>query len=200
MLVADRTFDVTLSGISLPGALGTPSTSSVMILEEAGLSFSLPNYLVHEEDGGITVTVHRLFDSSGPISVHYATSDGTAGSTDYTTTSGFLNWADGDPGDMSFTIPIMSDGLNEGNETFTLSLSAATGNAQLGTQSTAIVTIAKSNGAQAGFPFTDVDGDIVTPKLAGKLGTLTYYLTNGTGPTAELDPVGTSSTNSESWV
>jgi hypothetical protein len=38
---------------------------------------------------------------------------------------------------------------------------------------------------------TDPDGDLVTLKLAGKVGSLTYYLTNDTGPISEVDLIGT---------
>jgi Calx-beta domain len=138
------------------------------------------------------------------VSVHYATSDGAATSpADYTATSGDLNWADGDAADKTFTVAIVDDTFSEGNEAFNLTLSAATGNADLGPQSTATVTIAKSDGTtitgtdkKPQSTFTDSDGDLVTVKLGGKVGTLTYYQTNGTGPISEIDLIGTDSSKS----
>lgn len=51
---------------------------------------------------------------------------------------------------------------------------------------TAAVTIAKNSVQASGTTFTDADGDPVTVKLTGP-GTLTFYLTNGTGPISEID-------------
>ena len=49
-----------------------------------------------------TITVSRT-GSDGAVSVHYATSNGTATGGDYTATSGALNWTDGDAADKTFT-------------------------------------------------------------------------------------------------
>jgi len=43
---------------------------------------------------------------------------------------------------------------------------------------------------------TEPDGDQVTLKLGGKVGSLTYYLTNGAGPISEVDVIGTDPTKS----
>jgi hypothetical protein len=85
--------------------------------------------------------VSRTGGSYGAASVNYATANGsaTAGS-DYTTTTGTLNWADSDTGDKHFDVPITDDALSEASETFTASLSGATG-APLGTPTTTTVTI-----------------------------------------------------------
>jgi hypothetical protein len=200
---ADKAFTVGLSNISLAGALGPQSTTTVNINEEGGLSFSAANYNT-AEGGSVTITVHRLFDSVGAVSVNYATSDGTAtAGSDYTTTTGTLNWADGDSADKTFNVPVAADGVSEGTESFNLTLSSPTGNGLAGPQSTATVTIAKSNGITIDgtskvtkSTFTDADGDQVTISLGGKVGTLTYYLTNGKGPISEIDLAGTDPTKS----
>jgi hypothetical protein len=113
-------------------------------------------------------------------------------------TSGTLTWLDGDTADQTVHVPIAADGINEGRETINLTLSNPTGNALAGPQSTATITIAPSNGvtvtAGSKSPkstFTDADGDQVTISLGGKVGTLTYYLTNGKGPISEIDLSGT---------
>ena len=203
ILDGDKSFSLNLSGISLAGALGTPATATVNILEIGGLSFGAANYNVNEGDGTVTVTLQRLFDSSGAVSVHYSTADGTATSPDdYTATSGTFNWTDGDSADKSFTVPIIDDSLSEGNEKFSLILSAASGNAELGPQVTATVTIAKSDGATIDGTdkkpqaiINDSVGDLVTLKLLGKVGTITYFENNGVG-LSEIDLSGTDSTKS----
>jgi hypothetical protein len=60
--------------------------------------------------------------------VDYATSNGTAiAGSDYTATGGTLNWTDGEISAKTFTIPILDNALYEGDKTFTVALSGATG-------------------------------------------------------------------------
>ena len=72
-----------------------------------------------------TVTLSRA--SAETVTVDYTTSDGTATSDeDYTETSGTLTFA-ADDLSKTIAVPILDDALNEGNETFTLTLSNASG-------------------------------------------------------------------------
>ncbi|OAD18731.1 Na-Ca exchanger/integrin-beta4 domain protein, partial [Candidatus Thiomargarita nelsonii] len=87
------------------------------------VQFTLASYSVAENGGQVSIIATRVGDSNGAISVNYATSDNTAtAGSDYTATSGTLNWADGDATDKSFTITISDDGKSEGPETFTITL------------------------------------------------------------------------------
>ena len=106
------------------------------------LQFNAANFSVNENAGTATVTVDRLGGNSSAVSVHYATSAGSATSgTDFTSVSGTLSWAAGDLSSKTFTVPIKDDSLNEFNETITVALSAPSGGATLGNQKTATVTI-----------------------------------------------------------
>ena len=71
------------------------------------------------------VTLSRA--SRAPVAVAYATADGsaTAGS-DYTATSGTLTFAAGETA-KTVSVPVLDDAHDEGEETLTLRLSAATG-------------------------------------------------------------------------
>ena len=65
--------------------------------------------------------------SSGPVAVAYATADGTAtAGADYTRTSGTLTFAPGETG-KTVAVPVLDDAVDEGEETFTLRLSDASG-------------------------------------------------------------------------
>ena len=79
------------------------------------------------EDETIDFAVSLSRAASGPVSVTYATADGsaTAGS-DYTATSGTLTFAAGETS-KTVSVPVLDDAHDEGDETLTLRLSAATG-------------------------------------------------------------------------
>lgn len=74
------------------------------------------------EGGNATLTVTRSGGSSGVVSVGYSTVAGTAGTGDYTTTSGALTWADGDTADKTITVPITADATAESAESFLVCL------------------------------------------------------------------------------
>jgi hypothetical protein len=196
---ADGAFAVNLSNVSLSGALGSPATATVNVYEEAGLTFAAAAF-AGAEGAGADFVVKRTLDTHGVVTIDYATGDGTAtaASGDYTPTRGTLTWADGDTADKTVHVAIAADGINEGRETINLTLSSPTGNAQAGPRAAAPITIAPSDGVTiAGSSkitkstFADADGDRVTVALGGKAGTLTYFLTNGRGPIAEIDLAGT---------
>ena len=87
-----------------------------------------------------TFTVTLSPASSGTVTVNYATANGTAtAGTDYTATSGTLTFT---PGQTSQTVavPVLGDTAIEANETFTLTLSSASGAALSRAVATATIT------------------------------------------------------------
>lgn len=85
-----------------------------------------------ENSGSFTINVNRTNGSTGTVTVHYATADGTAHApADYTSTSGTLTFNDGET-IKPITVPIIDDNTPEGFENFTLTLSSPTGGAVLG--------------------------------------------------------------------
>lgn len=106
------------------------------------LQFSASSYTVNENNTPAVITVSRTGASSGPISVQYATSNGTAvAGSDYTTKTGALNWSAGDLAPKTFTISILNDAAVEADETVNLTLSSPTGGAVLGNPDTATLFI-----------------------------------------------------------
>jgi hypothetical protein len=127
------------------------------------LQFSASNYNDAETDSGThttTINVSRAGGgTSGAVSVHYATSAGTAAAgTDYDETSGDLNWANGDATYKTFNITVHGDTTFEPDETVNLTLSSPTGGAVLGTPSTATLTIQNDDGTPPP-PVVYVDDD-----------------------------------------
>ncbi len=94
------------------------------------------------EGEAVTVTVSRDGGTDGAVSVDYATADGSATAPgDYLTASGTLTWDDGDGAAKSFTVTLVDDLLVEGDESFTVTLSAPGGGATLGNRTTAEIVI-----------------------------------------------------------
>jgi hypothetical protein len=83
-------------------------------------------------------------NGTNAFSVDSATSNLTAeAGSDYTATSGTLMWGAGDASTRTITIPITFTGAIEGNETFQVTLSNATGQTLVGNYASAVVTIAE---------------------------------------------------------
>ena len=92
-----------------------------------------------QDEGNVnyTYTVAITGKSAGTVTVNYATANGTAtAGPDYTAASGQLSWATGDTGNKTFVVPVKEDTLDEFDETFTSTISGASG----ATISTATVT------------------------------------------------------------
>ena len=120
---------------SVTGAVWTFTTT----LDE--VHFAAATSSVPEHGGPALVTVVRENPSGGPLTVHYATTNGTAiAGLDYTAVSGTLTFA---PGALSanFLIPILDDNLGEGNKTILLGLSQAPPGVLLSVPSNAVLTI-----------------------------------------------------------
>ena len=111
---------------------------------------------VSEAANNAVLKVNRSGGSSGAVSVAYATANGTAtAGTDYTTTTGTLNWADGDVAAKAITVPIIHHTLGASAKTFSLALSNPTGIA-LGSPSSVTVTLYNNVPA---VPFPDTSGN-----------------------------------------
>ncbi|MCB1866915.1 MAG: hypothetical protein KDG50_15970 [Chromatiales bacterium] len=143
----DEPLNLSLSGPTGGAILGTQSTAVLSIVDNdippaGALQFSSPTYLVVEGVPSALITVTRTGGTSGPVSVMYATADGTAvNPDDYLNSFGVLNWPHGDGSNKTFIVPIVSDSYKELPETINLSLGGPTGGAVLGGIPTAILTI-----------------------------------------------------------
>ena len=134
----DETFTVTLSNASgadlgTSTATGTIRNRSVVVETTPTVGIAGGNG-TEGTDSSITFTVTLDEAASGTVTVDYATSDGTAtAGDDYTSASGTLTFSAGTTS-QSVSVPIADDEENESDETFTVTLSNASG-ADLGTSS-----------------------------------------------------------------
>jgi CSLREA domain-containing protein len=133
------------------------------------IRFSSAIYNTTESSFAATITVERIGDSTPAVSVDYATADDSAvtppilpcstpglvsSRCDFTTAVGTLKFAPAETS-KTFTVLISQDSHVEGAEGVTLTLSNVKGNAVLGTQSTATLTIADDVSEPAGNPIDD---------------------------------------------
>lgn len=126
-----------------------------------------------------TLSVTRTNGNTGPASVDFNTSNGSAiAGSDFTATSGTLSWTDGDSAAKTINIPVLNNPAATGDKTFTVNLSnPAFG--LLGPLSTASVTLT----ASAATP-TPAPTSTPTPTPAGspaQLGNISSRVAVGTG-------------------
>jgi uncharacterized delta-60 repeat protein len=151
---ADEQFSVNLSNPQGGVILAEASTIVTIFSDDAPvpgtLAMAEATVSVNETAGTITLSVTRTAGSDGVVGVSYATSAGSATEgSDFTATSGTLSWADGESATKTIVVPILDDADYELEETFSVTLSAVTGGAGLGADTTT-VTIINDDPAQQG--------------------------------------------------
>ncbi|MBE9097846.1 Ig-like domain-containing protein, partial [Tychonema sp. LEGE 07203] len=126
---------------SVSDGVATASAAANINVAKAGtFNFSDANYIVDENGNFATITVTRT-DADNPADVSYSTSDGTAGDrSDYSQTAGILSFGIGETS-QTFTVPIIDDSEIEGDETVNLTLNNPTNGFDLGSVPSAVLTI-----------------------------------------------------------
>lgn len=130
----DETFFLLLaSPVNATIAAGTGTGTITNDDQQASVSLSIQNVSLPEGNGGTTpflFTVNLSAPAPNPVTVQYATANGTAVSggknLDYTRAAGTLSFA---PGETSKTLSVLVNGdtLIEPDETFSVTLSGAVG-------------------------------------------------------------------------
>ena len=118
----DETIDLALTALS-GAVVGVTRTREHKILDDDNppiLGFTTAAAQT-PETGTATLTVTLAVASAKTVSASYSVAAGSAGTTDFTATSGTLTFAPGETS-KTFTIAITDDTLFEGNETLTVSL------------------------------------------------------------------------------
>jgi Calx-beta domain len=119
---------------------------------------SIDDVIATEGDAGLTAfrfTVSLEAPQSAPVTVDFATADGTATApSDYTGTRGTLTFAPGETA-KTVTVQVNGDTTVEPNETFNLNLSNATGNATIA-DAQGVGTIANDDQAPSRISINDV--------------------------------------------
>ena len=165
------------------------------------LQFTTNRYSVAESAGTLTLTVQREGDTGQEVRVDYATADGTAvQGLKYTAVSGTLTFAASET-HHAIEVPITNDALVSGSRNFKVLLRNPVGGADLGSRSTATVSIIDSDlGIQfqlGAYAITEDAGAVLIGIVRGDDGnvpvTLTFATANGTAMSG-VDYAGTTNT------
>ncbi len=183
---ADEIVGIELTGASLGGApvsVIPPAAATLTIIDnDTGgvLQFGAARYSLREGGGSAHVIVTRSGGLASGVTVSYATQDGTAAvGQDYEWTYGTLSFGAGQTS-AAFDVPIIQDGLGEGDETFTVQLSSARGRAVLGLRDSVPVTIVDDD---AYVRLVAASGSVVE----GGDATLTFQRVNSTAAGVSVD-------------
>jgi uncharacterized delta-60 repeat protein/M6 family metalloprotease-like protein len=131
-LAVGTTFNDTAAGITIKpvaqGGSGTEEYLDVQIAYQPKVQWSLGNYYVDAQGGHAILTLSRSQNSTGALSVNFATASGTAVSpTNFTAQSGTVSWADGDTADKTISITLLPHAQAGTTTNFTVTLSGVSG-------------------------------------------------------------------------
>lgn len=151
-----ETVNLSLTNPTGGATIGTQNSATLNILDnDSSIQFGSPTFSVNEDGTPIlAVAVTRNGDTSTAASATVNLTNGTAtggsqpfvSGTDFDNAAQVVNFAPGETSKI-LTIPINDDSLVEGNETVNLTLTNPTGNATIGTQSAATLTIVDNDTA-----------------------------------------------------
>jgi hypothetical protein len=144
----NETIQLTLSN-AVGASLGAIATAELTITDNDGppvVQLSSGYYTVAEGVAQAVITVTRTGGSNGGITVAYATTNGTAGNSDYSIATGVLTFDAGETS-KTFVIPIADDLEVESSETVNIEITNAGGGALLGAQTQAVLTITDNDTA-----------------------------------------------------
>ncbi len=194
----NETVVLTLTNPTNGAVLGAQTTTTLTITDNdpapAGtIQFAAAAATATENSGSIVLTLTRTGGTTGAVTVMVEATGGTATSgSDFTGVPATVTFADGQT-TATLTLPILDDTAVEGDETAILTLSAPTGGAVLGTQTTTTLTITDNDTvptaavvqfAAPTFPVAENAGTatVILTRTGGTTGavTVTVMVTGGT--------------------
>ncbi len=167
-----------------PNSTNNVASGTVTVTNGPGtLQFSAPSYTFSETARTAQVTIVRASGNLGAVTVNYATADGTGvAGTNYTAVSGTLTFAAGQLS-QTINVPILDDGVVNGNKTVNLALSSPGGGASLGSPSTATLILTEGD-----FDVTGPQVTNVQPVGAGRLSGVTITFSEPLDPARATNP------------
>ena len=139
---SNETFTVVLGVPGGEASLGTNTSVLVTILDNDSTLFLTTNSAsVFEDAGSVTLSIRRTGYTNNTVTADFTTADGSATSPgDYLAQNGSLSFGLGIT-NLTVSVVIVNDQLQEATESFSLQLTNATGEASLGVVTNAMITI-----------------------------------------------------------
>ena len=152
----NETVNLSLANPTGGARIGAQSTATMTIVDnDSTIEFSDPFFSVNENGIEAAITVTRTGRTTGAVSAFVNLTDGSATApADYTNGLIAVNFAAGDNTPQVINIPIIDDMREERTETINLRLVRPTGNATIGTQRTAVLSIIDNDGPPIGGRLT----------------------------------------------
>ena len=156
VITPDLTVNLALNP-SPPASFGDQPVALLTIInDDSTIAFSAPTFIVAKNaiNGLATINIQRLGTASGTSTVQFSTAAGGSAlaGTDYWPTNTFVIF---NPGvtNVSVTVPIINNGMPEGNQTVALQLTGVTGSLT-GSPSNALLTIIDTVNAPGQLSFS----------------------------------------------
>ena len=188
-VTGDLQFTMGLLSPSGGAQIGIPSMTTIIIKDvDTGLSFTTNATTVMKNGTNVVLTVRCSNTNAEPVSVNFATSNGSAvAGVDYTATNGVLTFSNG-VATQTITVPILKNSGLNGSHLFTVGLFNPTGTGRILSPSTNLVTILDSN---SGLHFSSAN--YLANKTDG-VSLITVYRTEYTDTVSSVDFVVTNGT------
>ncbi|MES2474372.1 MAG: Calx-beta domain-containing protein [Verrucomicrobiota bacterium] len=122
------------------GSIEFMKGSKLLISAAPVVTFLRVATTLSEDAGSVTVTVRRMTNLHGTVTVNYATVPDTATTSDYTHTSGTLSFGPSETS-KNITIPLIDNAANDGVRRFTVALSNPSTGSFLGTMPTTKIVL-----------------------------------------------------------
>ncbi|MCR4317632.1 MAG: hypothetical protein NUW37_14930 [Planctomycetes bacterium] len=193
---------LSLSGVSANGSLGTQSTHTFTITDDDVIGtvqfVSVSSKTTNETAGNFAVKVLLTISAgtlSAPLTVNVASTDvSAAAGSDFTAVDATVTFpvGSGSGSIQEVNVPVLADGLIEGEESLSLTISNPSQNGVLGTKTTHVVTIADDDLATISF---ESSSSTTTGDSAGNFPvTLVLGVAQGTAPEVTVKVVSASGT------
>ena len=165
-----ETLILTLMNVSDNAALGASPSVTIAIQDDDDITVSIANTDVSVTEGDPAMFTVTLTETpTAPVTVMYATANGTATSTeDYTAQMDVLLTIPADMTSGTISVPITNDNLSEGNETFNLEITGASGGGGAITLDPTLATTPATATIAASDPIT-INVTATTPAVAPTL-------------------------------
>ena len=132
---------------AIPLAMTVAATVAETVKTNGDIGLTASSFTADQLTGSVTISAQRSGGTTGALSVTYTTvPESASAGVQYKAQTGTLQWANGDAGVKSFTVPLITSPAFTGTKSFAVRLTAGNGTL-LGAHTSALVNIVGGTGA-----------------------------------------------------